>query len=323
MLFRRESAVLARSSARSPAMLALPTLLSTLQGAALLAGRAPPVRCSLASSGEAFLVPDASVPCLIFEDDQIAIVAKPAGKHISILDWASDGNVARSTADGALDPPIPLTPLSGVVGGLVPLAKTAAAAACLRAEAASTRCEYAAIVTGAPPDHGGASCGRLGLTWLETSPCRPRTGKGFAHARALSLVTISTEADLGCEEVCSSFDETKLGVVGANEVVPGQKVRARREARRQTDAAATVGGVHLALVGLELPAALAALQSAGAPSGFRIAPPKRFGKLMKSERIEAARLAAKDDAAAARKEARAGGPVAAAVRAARAADADS
>ena len=91
-----------------PAMLALPTLLSTLQGAALLAGRyMPSVRCSLASGGEAFLVPDASVPCVIFEDDQIAIVAKPAGKHISILDWASDGNVARSTADGALDPPIP------------------------------------------------------------------------------------------------------------------------------------------------------------------------------------------------------------------------
>lgn len=306
-------------------MLALPTLLSTLQGAALLAGRyMPSVRCSLASGGEAFLVPDASVPCVVFEDDQIAIVAKPAGTRVSILDWASDGNVARSTAADALEPPIPLTPLSGVVGGLVPLAKTAAAAACLRAEAASTRCEYAAIVTGAPPDHGGDSCGgenrSLGLTWLETSPCRPRTGKGFAHARALSLVTISTEADLGCEEVCGGFDETKLGVVGANEVVPGQKVRARREARRLTDAAATVGGVHLALVGLELPAALAALRSAGAPSGFRIAPPKRFGKLMKSERIEAARLAAKDDAAAARKEARAGGPVAAA---ARAADADS
>ena len=125
----------------------------------------PPVRCSLASGGEAFLVPDASVPCVVFEDDQIAIVAKPAGKRVSILDWASDGNVARSTADGALDAPIPLTPLSGVVGGLVSLAKTAAAAACLRAEAASTRCEYAAVVTGAPPDHGGASCGRLGLAW--------------------------------------------------------------------------------------------------------------------------------------------------------------
>ena len=110
-------------------MLALPTLLSTLQGAALLAGRyMPSVRCSLASGGEAFLVPDASVPCVVFEDDQIAIVAKPAGTRVSILEWASDGNVARSTADGALDPPIPLTPLSGVVGGLVPLAKTAAAA---------------------------------------------------------------------------------------------------------------------------------------------------------------------------------------------------
>ena len=56
-------------------------------------------------------------------------------------------------------------------------------------------------------------------------------------------------------------------------------------------------------VGLELPGALAPLRGAGAPSAFRIAPPKRFGKLMKSERIEASRLAAKADALAARKQA--------------------
>ena len=52
---------------QEPTSSMLSTLLSTLQGAALLAVRTPPVRCSLASSGEAFLVPDASVPCVIFE----------------------------------------------------------------------------------------------------------------------------------------------------------------------------------------------------------------------------------------------------------------
>ena len=143
-------------------MLTLSTLwLSTLHGAGLLQGRSavrhmPRVRCSLASDGEAFLVPDASVPCVVFEDDQIAVVAKPgsapprpspigrlltapvprlrpAGARVSLLDWAL-GNVARSTATDALEAPEAVTPLSDVVGGLVPLAKTAAAAACLRAE---------------------------------------------------------------------------------------------------------------------------------------------------------------------------------------------
>ena len=89
-------------------MLALPTLLSTLQGAALLAGRSmPPVRCSLASGGEAFLVPDASVPCVVFEDDQIAIVAKAgvatatATAHGAVRDLGYGQPIIKALASNA------------------------------------------------------------------------------------------------------------------------------------------------------------------------------------------------------------------------------
>lgn len=237
---------------------------------------------------DAFVVPDVSVPCVVFEDEQIAVVAKPAGERVPLQAWVCQGGVAASLAEDALDAPLLVTPLSG----LVPFAKTAAAAACLRAETSSTLCEYAALVSGAPDCHCGASCGRLRLEWLETSACRPRTGRGFAHARCLSLVATSAQADLDSERVCDEFGAAGLCVVGAREIVPGQKVRAGREARR-ADVAQAEGGAHLALVGLTLPPPLAALRPADAPFTFRIAPPTKYAKLMKSERLEAERRAAK------------------------------
>jgi hypothetical protein len=132
------------------------------------------------------------------------------------------------------------------------------------------------------------------LDWLETSAGKPHSGRGFVHARSLSLVAIhvdGTEGGLSGQSVCDEFGELGLCVLGAVEVVPGQKVRAKREARRVSSATATDGGVHLSLVGIELPPDLAEMRGAAAPSAFRIAPPRKFAKRMKRERLDAARRA--------------------------------
>lgn len=250
----------------------------------------PPMSC--VTDATVFVISEPSAPCIVFEDEHIAVVSKPANmpldngskKAVSLLDWADD-----ALTGSTLDKFEAVTPLTGEIGGLVVLAKTTAAAECLRV--GLTTCEYAAVVSGAPSSHGTAdSSGSMRLNWLETSAGKPHSGRGFVHARSLSLVAIhvdGTEGGLSCQSVCDEFGELGLCVLGAVETVPGQKVRAKREARRVSSAAATDGGVHLSLVGIELPPDLAEMR--GAPSAFRIAPPLKFAKRMKRERLDAAR----------------------------------
>ena len=114
------------------------------------------------------VLPDVAVPSLLFQDEQILIVAKPANMPLlharkgsallgkPLLNWARD----ELSVDAPL---VPATPLADEIHGLALLAKTDAAAELLRAHADAIVCEYVAVVGGAPDDHGGAACGRLGL----------------------------------------------------------------------------------------------------------------------------------------------------------------
>lgn len=270
-------------------------------------------RLPIAYAPEQFEVVDTSLPVVIFEDAQIFIVAKPVGMpvgegrpaksrdRLTLLCWLR-GAAPLATFDGS--DLVAVTPLRGAVGGLVVVAKTPEAAACLQACESATACEYMAVLSGAPGDHHDTSCGRLGLEWLETSIATPTRGRGFVHARSLSLVSIATDAAIDSSSVCDEFGAKRLVVVGSREVVAGQKVRAKREVRRAAEVAKTTGGIHLALVGLVLPPALAALRSPGTATSFRIAPPRKFAKTMKRELLEAGRLASKESALAAKKAAK-------------------
>ena len=236
---------------------------------------------------ELSIVPDASVPSIIFEDESIAIIAKPsATSAAALLDWA------RETIVGDL-PDIEAVTLLSNIGGLVPVAKTGAAAAYLHGEAST--CEYVAVVRGVLSNHNRdtASADRVQLDWLKTSAGSPEVGRGFVHDMSLSLVRITAVGSLNSAAICDEFSGLGLCVLGAIAAVPGQKVRAKREVKRGISAKQTEGGVHLALVGLALPPALATIRVAGAPSSFRIAPPKRFSKRMTRERLEAERRAAR------------------------------
>jgi len=239
---------------------------------------------------ELFVIPDVSKSCVVFQDEQVAIAYKPAGVPLmSAAGWVADGSILPGSTG---DPLVAVTQLSSATGGLVPIAKTAEAAACLHAEAASSACKWAAVVSGAPKYHHGASCGRLEVEWLDTSAGKPERGPGYEHARSLSLINLSTEADLDMESVCNAISASGLCVVGAREVVPGQKVRVKREVRRTVEVSKTAGGLHLALVEIVLPSGLEELRAAGSSSSFSIAPPKRWSKMMKNERLEAERKAA-------------------------------
>lgn len=104
-----------------------------------------PMRCCLADPPAAIVVPDPSKPCVLLEDDQIAIVAKPAGIPVSasggsrpsrngpaLLCWAQgrDGLTASRAAD-ALNAPVAVTPLSSSVGGIVLLVRSSSTFGCL------------------------------------------------------------------------------------------------------------------------------------------------------------------------------------------------
>eukprot|EP00966_Prymnesium_polylepis_P178690 4137989-Prymnesium_polylepis.1 len=181
---------------------------------------------------ELSVVASPSVPSIVFEDESIAIVAKPAATNEAAL-----GAWARDTLTG--DDLYFDVALLGAIGGLVPVAKTDTAAACLRSEA--LKCEYVAIVRGAPDkhDHDVLSCGSLQLDWFATSRGTPDKGRGFVHERSLSLVGITAAGSLDSTAICNEFSALGLCVLGAVAAVPGQKVRRGREAKREMSAKQT------------------------------------------------------------------------------------
>jgi hypothetical protein len=96
--------------------------------------------CCLADSLAAIVIANPSKPSILLEDDQISIVAKPAGTSVSasgglnarpgrngpaLLSWAQsrDGLTASRAAD-ALSTPVAVTPLTSSVGGIVLLVRS-------------------------------------------------------------------------------------------------------------------------------------------------------------------------------------------------------
>jgi release factor glutamine methyltransferase len=215
---------------------------------------------------------------LVHEDAHLAVVWKPSGVSLSraqsggkperagapVEAWAAAGGV-RASAEPDAQAPRAASVLERAVGGLVPLSKTARAAAALRDGASATRCDYAAVVASPP---GARLPPHVQLLQAAQPPGR------------LALVRVLADgAQRPLAEVSAALRACGAPVLG----VPAQATAA-------SPPRDGVGGAHIALVGLALPPALAALRGADAPAAFAADVPRKFAKAMQREALHAARL---------------------------------
>lgn len=101
------------------------------------------------------------------------------------------------------------------------------------------------------------------------------------HSSHLSLVRFSARPNVSTMEICDCLDCLGLCVVGS--------LQARQRFERRGDAAPVVGGPHIALVRVDLDAAVSILLPPGSPSRFEVAVPKKFVKTMRRERLQVER----------------------------------